>query len=182
MATTETYRKFATEEPTPNTICRDCGEVYSWHYGNDQCPSKQEKPTEMTSLTQIKAKLDALNQRMDMGFGAYFDKLTEVAESQGKLLAALNSFAHDFEQQHKIDRWHREEIISLLKSQSQWAMERTEAIQKERAAQHKAVIDECGEIRGMISQVFQETLLVRHFIIPGKPRKPTPRRSGRGKK
>ena len=77
----ETLRKFGTEDPTVNMICQECGKTWGLHSGH-YCPNNLPPPempratyTEMTSLKQIKAKLDTL------------------AENDGKLLAALNELS-----------------------------------------------------------------------------------------
>jgi uncharacterized protein YoxC len=86
----------------------------------------------MTSLREIKAKLDALQQSQDVlrqsTIGLLIEEVRAIAESQGKLLAALNE---------------------------------TDA----------RVMAECEEIRGMISQVFQELQIVKVWTRKPKPRK-----------
>lgn len=100
--------------------------------GHIWAASREVPRTEMTSLREIKAKLDALQQSQDVlrqsTIGLLIEEVRAIAESQGKLLAALNE---------------------------------TDA----------RVMAECEEIRGMISQVFQELQIVKVWTRKPKPRK-----------
>lgn len=65
----EMMRKFGVEEVPDNAVrCKVCGERYGAHSGS-RCPrdigSRVEPPTEMTSLKEIKGKLDALLRRTE---------------------------------------------------------------------------------------------------------------------
>jgi tetrahydromethanopterin S-methyltransferase subunit G len=62
----EKERKFGSEYPVPHTICNDCGEQYGRH-SDTICPKDHvphQPHTELTSLTQIKAKLDELDRKV----------------------------------------------------------------------------------------------------------------------
>lgn len=58
----EILRKFMTEFPTLAAICGDCGKTFAVH-DSWECPKNPQRvvaPTEMTSLREIKDKLDDL--------------------------------------------------------------------------------------------------------------------------
>ena len=66
----EMLRKFGSEHPDNNTPCADCLEPYGGHSGH-YCPSNlpppeipRAKPTEMTSLREIRAALTRIEQRL----------------------------------------------------------------------------------------------------------------------
>jgi hypothetical protein len=83
--------------------------------------------------------------------------LKSVAQAQGVLLAGLNAL------ETKLTAMQVEQGKNQIKAD----------------LAHGTVLKECGEIRGMVSDVFQQVLLVKFSAQPKRKSKRKPR--GRGK-
>jgi len=86
-----------TAYPGSAGTCGRCGgPLYCIPGWTHKCPMDEKPPTEMTSLKQIKDKLDEIRGALLLPDGlfsyrrAVIEKLDAIAESQGKLYAALD--------------------------------------------------------------------------------------------
>lgn len=89
----ETMRKFGTEAPTTESLCKDCGLNWGSH-SDHYCPSNlpppempRAIPTEMTSLKEIKQRLATIEQGQDK----LEARIDAVAIGQGVLCERLDA-------------------------------------------------------------------------------------------